>query len=1093
MTAFLCILLISVAGLAAAENEDDKPDKTAMNPGTFAGLKLRGIGPALQSGRIGDIAVHPTDRSVWYVAVASGGVWKTTNAGTTWKPIFDKQGSYSIGCLAMDPVDPRVVWIGTGENNSQRSVGFGDGIYKSLDGGRTWKRKGLENSEHIAKILIDPRNTDVVYVAAQGPLWAPGGERGLFKTTDGGETFAPVLTISENTGVTDAAFDPRDPDIIYAASYQRRRHVWTLIDGGPESALHKSCDGGATWEKIGKGLPGGDLGRIGIAVSLIDPDVVYALVEAAGKDGGFYRSRDGGLNFERRSSYVATSPQYYQEICADPHRFDCVYSLDTSLMFTEDGGKTFKAKSHKAKHVDNHALVFDPIDPDYLLVGCDGGLYESFDCGATWDFKANLPVTQFYRVAVDNDFPFYNVYGGTQDNGTQGGPSRTRLRHGISNREWIITHGGDGFEPQVDPDNPDIVYSQSQHGVLARYDRGTGDRTSIQPQAWEEGEALRWNWDSPLLISPHSSQRLYFAAQKLFRSDDRGDSWTAISGDLSRNLDRNSLEVMGRIFSIDAVAKHWNTSYYGNVVSLSESPCREGLIYAGTDDGLIQATVDGGANWTRLESFPGIPDRTYVADIEASRHAEGTVFAAFNNHKMGDFKPYLLRSTDRGRTWTSMAGDLPERGPVWSIVEDHVDPDLLFAGTEFGLFFTVNGGKQWIRLNGNVPVIPFRDLEIQRRENDLVAATFGRGFYILDDYTPLRFVSEELLEQEAELFPVRKAWMYIPESPLGGRTKGPQGDSFYVAPNPPFGAVFTYYLKEGLKSRKQQRKEAEKKALKDGETIAIPSWDELRREDREEKPTVLLTIRDEEGIVIRRIDGPSGKGFHRVAWDLRHPASTPAVKRDSSSSRGGRRSGSGPMVLPGTYSVCLEKMVDGQSTPLGESRTFEAAPLVSTVLTASDRAALHAFQKKTARLQRAALGVNKAAVEVKDRLAYIKEALRSTPGTHTMLMDRVRSLELRLEQIQIRLTGDAAIRRRKEPTPPAVLSRVQRAVSNQWSSLSGPTQTDRQSFEIASKELEEIVTRLTFLVEHDLAPLEEALEKAGAPWTPGRIPRWKHE
>ncbi|MEE8138363.1 MAG: glycosyl hydrolase, partial [Thermoanaerobaculia bacterium] len=882
-------------------SESESEQKDVLSADTFAGLELRSLGPALTSGRISDIAVDPRNRKIYYVAVASGGVWKTTNAGTTWTPVFDDQGSYSIGSVTVDAGNPLVVWVGTGENNSQRSVGYGDGVYKSVDGGTSWEKVGLEDSQHIGKILIDPRDSDVVYVAAQGPLWGPGGDRGLYRTTDGGASWKKVLEISENTGVSDVVYDPRDPDVLYAAAYQRRRRVWTLIDGGPESAIYKSRDGGESWQKLENGLPKEDMGRIGLAVSPAQPDVVYAIIEAAGDAGGFYRSTDAGANWEKRSDYVSGSGQYYQELVADPVDVDRVYSNDTWMHVTEDGGKTFSKVPEAFKHVDNHALWIDPEDTDYLLAGCDGGVYESFDRGATWHFKANLPVTQFYKITADNDAPFYNVYGGTQDNFTLGGPSRTVSAHGITNGDWYVTLGGDGFQTRVDPENPDILYSQYQYGGLTRYDRRSGELIDIRPQPGAGEPPLRFNWDSAFILSPHSHTRLYFAANRLFRSDDRGDTWRAVSPDLTRQIDRNRLEVMGRVWSVDAVAKNRSTSFYGNIVSLAESPLVEGLIYAGTDDGLVQVTEDGGVNWRKIEHFPGVPERTYVGYLVASQHAADTVYAAFNNHKSADFKPYVLQSADRGRTWSSIAGDLPERGSVYSLAEDHAEPGLLFAGTEFGVFFTLDGGGQWIRLEGGLPTIAVRDLAIQQRENDLVVGTFGRGFYILDDYTPLRGLTREALEEEAQLFPVKKTWMYIPSYPLALRGTSFQGDSFFAAPNPPFGAVFTYYLKEELKSRKKRRQEAEKEKLEKDEPVYYPSWEELRAEDREEEPAILLTVSDAEGNVVRRLTGPTDGGFHRVAWDLRFPPSTPTRLEPFPLDNPFRNPPIGPLVAPGTY------------------------------------------------------------------------------------------------------------------------------------------------------------------------------------------------
>ncbi len=1073
---------------APAAAQDEGP----LSSKTFNGLKLRGIGPAFTSGRIGDIAVHPQNRSIYFVAVASGGVWKTINSGTTWQPVFDQQGSYSIGCVTIDPNNPLVVWVGSGENNSQRSVSYGDGVYKSLDGGKTWKNVGLKNSEHIGKIVIDPRNSNVVYVAAQGPLWNDGGDRGLYKTTDGGQTWNRILHVSDKTGVTDLVYDPRNPDVLIAASYQRRRHVWTLIDGGPESGIYKSTDAGATWRQIKNGLPSEELGRIGLAISPANPNFVYAIIEAANDSSGFFRSVDIGENWEKRSRYLSGSPQYYQEIVCDPKEVGRVYSLDTWMMVTDDGGKTFRQVGEKYKHVDNHALWIDPNDTDYLLPGCDGGVYESFDRGATWHFKANLPVTQFYRVSVDNAFPFYNVYGGTQDNFSLGGPSRNITMHGIANADWFITLGGDGFKTQVDPEDPNIVYSQLQYGVLVRFDKKSGERILIQPQPGKGEEALRWNWDSALIISPHSHTRLYFAANKIFRSDDRGNTWRAASPDLTRRLDRNQLKVMGKIQRIDAVAKNASTSFFGNIISLSESPLQEGLIYAGTDDGLIQVTSDGGATWQKYDKFLGVPEMTYVSCLAASQHDANTVYAAFENHKNGDFKPYLLKSKDRGKTWESIAGNLPERGSVYALVEDHVKSDLLFAGTEFGVFFTVDGGKKWIQLKGGMPIIAVRDLAIQQRENDLAIATFGRGFYILDDYTPLRQITPMLLESEANLFPVKKTWMYIESVPLGLRGKAFQGDSYFTAPNPPFGAVFTFYLKDEMKSRKQKRLEDEKKVEEQGGVPPYPKWDELRAEEREEKPAIILTIKDAEGNVVRRLNGGTSAGMQRVVWDLRFPPSNPA-SLESPPDNPFVDPPVGPMVVPGNYTVTLSKRVDGVETQLGAPQTFEAVPLGIASLPAEDRKGLLAFQRKTARLQRAVLGAGQTASETQKRFDYIEKALQNTPEADPALIAEVRALETRLKDLQTKLSGDRLIQRYNEPTPPAIIDRVQDIVGGHWTSTSVATQTFQDGYQIAADEFSAVLENLRILIEVDLAKLEEKLEQINAPWTPGRVPRWSRE
>ncbi len=1074
------LLLVGAPRAVAQEAEEGAPK---LNSALLRGLELRNLGPAFMSGRVGDLAVDPMKRSTWYLAAASGGVWKTENAGTTWKPIFDAQGSYSIGALALDPNDRFVLWIGTGENNSQRSVGYGDGLYRSVDGGASFTKVGLEQSEHIGKILIDPRDGNVVYVAAQGPLWAPGGDRGLYKTTDGGKTWAKVLDINEHTGVSDVVFDPRDPDVLYASSYQRRRHVWTLINGGPGSGIHKSTDGGRTWKKIQRGLPSVDLGRIGLAVSPTSPDVVYAIVEAADDKGGFFRSADGGEHWSKQSDYVSGSPQYYQEIFADPHKFDRIYSMDTYLMVSEDGGKTFTRLGEEWKHVDNHALHIDPYDADHLIVGSDGGLYETFDRGKSWKYFPNLPLTQFYKVAVDNATPFYNVYGGTQDNATQGGPSRTTNRHGIRNSDWFVTVFGDGFDPAVDPENPNIVYSQWQYGGLVRYDRATGERIDIRPQPEPGGPPLRWNWDSALLISPHNPARLYFAAQILFRSDDRGDTWRAVSPDLTRNMDRNQLPVMGRVWSVDAVAKNNSTSFYGTIVALTESPGVEGLLYAGTDDGLVQVSEDGGATWRRIERVGTAPERTYVNDLEASRHDPNTVYAALNNHKAGDFAPYVLKSTNRGRTWTSISGDLPARGSAYTIAEDHVDPNLLFVGTEFGIFATLNGGTTWIQLKGGMPTISVRDLEIQRRENDLVAASFGRGFFILDDYTLLRTLRDDLLRKDAHIFPVKTALLYVEEAPMAGGEKAYQGAQFYTAPNPEFGATFTYYLREALTTRKAQRQKAERDLAKKNENVFYPSWDALRAEDREESPAVVLTVRDQDGNVVRRIAGKTASGLHRATWDLRYPGFAGG---------GGRGGGIGPLAVPGRYTVSLATVVDGAVTELVAPVPFDVEPLGLGTLAAQDRAAVLAFQRQTGELQRAVMGANRAVSAAMEQVEAMKRVIETTPSLDPAMRQEARALELRLLDARERLNGDPTMPRRSEPGMPGIVDRVQQIVGGHWATTYGPTQTHRRNFEIAAQEFEALLEPLRRLIEVDLVALGQRLEAAGAPWTPGRgVPRWR--
>jgi photosystem II stability/assembly factor-like uncharacterized protein len=1073
------------------KKEDEK--KPGMNADTFAGLKFRSIGPGVESGRVMSIAVNPRKKNEFYVGVASGGVWKTVNDGTTWAPLFDGEGSYSIGWVELDPNDPSVVWVGTGESNSQRSVGYGDGIYRSDDGGKSWKNLGLKKSEHIGRVVIDPRDSKVVYVAAAGPLWGPNGDRGLFKTTDAGKTWKAVLTISENTGVNDVVMDPSNPDILYASAYQRRRHVFTLIDGGPESAIYKSSDAGSTWNKVSSGLPSVDMGRIGLAVSPADPSVIYAAVEAADGKGGIFRSSDKGANWERRNEFDVGA-MYYARIVPDPKNVDRIFVMNVELRESTDGGKTLHKINEINHHGDNHAMWIDPEDTKHWLLGSDGGMYETWDDAKSWQFKANLPTMQFYDLALDNSLPFYNVCGGTQDYFSWCGPTHTRNVSGIVNSDWFVTTGGDGFRSAVDPVDPNTIYSESQYGVLIRHDKPTGQELLLQPKEGKGEPPLRWNWDSPVIISPHSHSRLYFAANKLFRSDDRGDTWKAVSGDLTRQIDRNKLPVMGKVWGPDAVAKNASTSFYGNIVSLSESPKREGLIYVGTDDGLIQITQDGGGSWTKYEKFPGVPDMTYVSRLAASNHEANTVYAAFENHKNEDFKPYLLKSVDNGKTWTSIAGDLPENGPVLAFAEDPVNPNLWFAGTEFGAFFTIDGGTHWVRLKGGLPTIAVRDMLIHPREGDLVIATFGRGFYVLDNIAPLRQVKPEAIERAAAMYPVKDALMYIERHPLGGPHKGYQGDAFFAAENPPYGAVFTAYLKEKIKTKKEKRQEAEKEAAKKNQTLPYPSNDELRSEAEEVKPEVYFMIYDESGVPIRRVEGSTDAGFHRLAWDLRYPASK-VVKPKGEDTEGNFTDSTdeGPLVVAGTYSVRMFQKVGGVVTELSGPQSFKVTTEQSASMTPADRAAQGEFLQKVSRLYRAAYGATRTAEDAQERLKQIHEALRETPAVDKQLGVVADTLDQRNREILRALRGDVEIAKRNEPVPSSIGDRVDTIIEGERFSMQRPTQSDMDSYGIAASEFADQLAKLRTLIDVDLAKLEKDMEAAGAPWTPGRVPGWSEK
>jgi photosystem II stability/assembly factor-like uncharacterized protein len=1051
------------------------------------------------SGRISDIAVNPRDKRIWYVGVAAGGVWKTTNAGTTFTPVFDQQTTYSIANVVIDPHNPNIVWVGTGENNAQRAVSYGDGVYKSVDAGRTWQNTGLRESEHIGKIVIDPRNSDVVYDAAQGPLSTKGVDRGLFKTTDGGRTWKKVLDGGQWAGVSDVVIDPRNPDVLLATTWQRIRRTYGYVAGGPESGLWRSTDGGATWKKSQTGMPNDELGRIGLAMSPANPDVVYAIFEAGGAGGrgagggannrgGFYRSRDGGVSWERMSNY-STIGLYYSELFADPVNVDRVYAVDVRNMVSEDGGRTFRPVGEREKHVDNHVIWIDPADVDHLIIGCDGGLYESHDRGQNYKFFANLPLGQFYRVDADNNAPFYRVYGGTQDNGSVGGLSRTRASSGVSNADWFVTAGGDGFVSKVDPKDPNIVYAESQHGVMQRDNLLTGEAVSIVPQP-EPGEpALRWYWDAPLIVSPHSNTRLYFAAQRLYRSDDRGNSWKTVSPDLSRQIDRNRIRLMDRVWSVDAIAKNTSSSLFGLIVAVSESPIKEGQLWVGTDDGLIQVSEDGGTTWRKMSSFPGVPDTTQVARVTPSSHDANTVYAAFDGHMLGDYKPYLLESTDLGRSWHSIAGNLPAKGTVYAVIDDPKDPNILYVGTEFGLFFTRNRGQQWTRLRGGLPTIQVRDLVVQKPTDDLVVGTFGRGIYILDDLAALRAATPTVLAQDAALLPVRRTPLYMQSNLFAPGSTGWQGGDIFTASNPPFGATFLYTLKSEIRTRRAQRLAAERTTERKGGDVFYPSWDSLRVEDREEPPAILLTVSDAQGNVVRRLTGPTTAGVQRVAWDLRYAGATPqrAIAANDDDDEGGPRNrGAGPFVPPGTYSVALAKRVDGVVTPLGQPQKFEVYNLDGMPTRTQ---AVLAFEQQVLKLQRAVIGANSLVDELSTRVQSLARAVDETPSAGASLATDVRKVESDLRDMREALNGDPTMSRRQEPAPPSLLGRLN-VLTQTTRSLDAPTATQQHQYDIVAGEFAKIDARLHTLVDTELKRVEASAEAAGVPWTSGRLPVW---
>lgn len=1081
--------LLIATMLVTTTSHAQKKEESGITSATVSGLKFRNIGPAWASGRIADFAVNPNNHSEYYVGVASGNVWKTTNSGISWTPVFDDYGSYSIAVVEIDPNNHNVVWVGTGENNHQRALGYGDGVYKSLDGGKSFTNMGLKESRQIGGIVIDPRNSDVVFVACEGSVWGPGGERGLYRTTDGGNTWEKVLNISEHTGVNNVVMDPSNPDILYATSEQRRRHHYGKIGGGPESTVYKSTDNGKTWREIKKGLPSVHIGGMGIAVSPVDPNVVYLIVEAAENKGGFYRSTNKGETWERMSDYNS-SGQYYNEIYCDPKDVNKVFSVETVTKYTLDAGKTWTNLGRKNRHVDDHALWIDPTNTDHILIGGDGGMYETFDMGQHWDFKENQPITQFYRVAVDNSLPFYWVYGGTQDNNSMGGPSANTTYQGVTNDEWIQTLGGDGFWQAIDPTNPNIVYSEYQYGNAYRFDKRTGEKVGIKPRERKGEEAYKWNWDAPMFLSPHHPKRLYMAANKVFKSDDMGNSWEIISGDLTAKKDRDDFPFMDKFWSIDgSVQKHVSTSLWGTIVAMDESRKQEGLLYVGTDDGVISITENGGKNWRQVKtsgkSNPfDVPEYTYISDIQADKHDVNVVYVTFQNIKRDNFKPYVFKSTDKGKTWTSIAGNLPENQSIHSIQQDHIQKDLLFVGTELGIYFSINGGKKWIQLKSGIPTIAIRDIAIQERENDLVLASFGRGFYILDNYAPLRELTDELLKKEAHLFPIKDAKSFVQ---TGGRNN--QGSTYYFAENPKYGATFTFYLKDAPKSAKSERQAKEKKLFEKGEQIPQPTWRELQLEGQEEKAHLIFTIYDADKNPIRTLTKAATKGMNQITWDLRYPSPYPTKTESFDPVKNER---SGWPVMPGMYSVKIELWHNDELKELIPATPFSVVKLFEDELTETERKEVKEFNEAIANMVRVSNGTEQLLKELTTRVETIKQTAYGLNGLKPQLLKDARALSKRLEELNFLMNGVDA-RASWEEIPPAqmpITKRVSEVAYTRYSYSGAVTATEKRSYEIVREEIQPVLNQLQQIIEQDLPKLEQQLDGTAAPWTPGRVPKW---
>ncbi len=896
-TVLAAALLYGAFAMVAYAAPADQPSPTDK----LKNLEFRELGPATMGGRIDDFAVVESNPNIVFVGAASGGVWKTTNNGTTWEPVFDKEGVSSIGDIAIAPSDPSIVWVGTGEPNNRQSSSWGDGAYKSLDGGKTWKKMGLDATRHIGRIVIHPKNPDVVYVAALGRLWGPNPERGVYKSTDGGKTWTQSLKINDDTGVSDIAMDPQSPDTLYAAAYQRRRTPFGFNGGGIGSAIYKTTDGGATWKKLTKGLPyenGGETGRIGLDIYRKDPNIVYALVQH--EKGGTYRSEDKGETWKKMGD-TNPRPSYYSQIRVDPNNDLRIWELGARMYYSEDGGKTFSTQRVKKIHGDFHAMWIDPADSNHVITGSDGGIHWSYDNGRTWDFINTIAIGQFYEVGLDNEKP-YHICGGLQDNGSWCGPIQTLARDGIANEDWRVIHGGDGFYAEIDPLEPWIVYTEAQDGYIDRRDLRTDQQHSVRPEAKAGEPHYRFQWNSPVAVSAHDHKTIYYGGNFLFKSTDRGDTWTRLGADLTTGVDRNKLRIFGKTPDKNTLSRHDGVQDYPTITTLSESPLTPNVLWAGTDDGNLQVTRDGGKTWKNVAArVPGVPQGTYVSRVVASKYAEGTAFVTFDGHRSDDNGIYIFLTTDYGESWKPIRNGIPDSAGSVHVVREHPrSQNLLFAGTEFGLWVSWDRGANWTALKNNFPTVPVDDIEIQARENDLVLATHGRSIWVFDDLTPIEKMDANVAASGLTFFPPRAATTWR----LGNR-RWSAGQKMFAAKNPPYGAILNYYLKEAVPPEPPKTDKDKDAKDKNGESAAEEKTETDAAAKKEGQ--VKISVLDKDGKLMREFDGPGAAGVNRTNWDLRwNPPAEPTEEQKEAIAAGYGFGPRGPLAEPGEYTVKIK-------------------------------------------------------------------------------------------------------------------------------------------------------------------------------------------
>jgi photosystem II stability/assembly factor-like uncharacterized protein len=950
---------------------------------TLAGLRFRNIGPATMSGRIVDLAVVEANTYTFYVASATGGVWKTTDNGITFDPVFAREGTHSVGAIAVHQVDTNLVWVGTGERANRQSSSWGDGVYKSTDGGTTWTNMGLRDSHHIGRIALHPTNPNIVFVAAMGHLWGPNEQRGLYMSADGGANWTRVLEGDDNTGVVDAAIDPSDPNVMYAAKYQRRRRPYGFHGGGPGSGLFKSTDGGRTWRELTNGLPAGDCGRIGISVYRSNPNIVYISLEQGWRynastaygerRAGIYRSEDKGESWMHMSDWNPR-PMYASQPLVDPNDDQRIYMLN-SYSFSDDGGKTFE-RPRQSLHGDDRLVWVDPHDSRHVMKADDGGLGISYDRGLTWLYATNLPVSQFYRVSADMREPYW-VYGGLQDNGSWMGPSATYFSDGIRLEDWFRTGGGDGFVNLVDTTDNATLYTESQYLGLSRIDLQSGARQWIRPDsprgaigarrnwdAWgpglpepELGNAMApANWDGPFIISAHDNNTLYAGTNQLWKSTDRGDSWKSL-GDLTTGVNRRELLIMGQRPHDSTLSLDDGIPYYPTLSVVAESPMRQGLLYIGTDDGNLQVSLDDGANWENAVSrVPGLPTSSWISGLEASRFDEGTVYLVVNNYRNNDLANYLYRSRDYGQTWTSIVGDLPSERVLRTVREDPRNPTVLYVGAELGLFYSNDDGEHWVELKGNMPTMAFNDLMVHPRDNDLILGTHSRGIWILDNANALQELTADVLSSDAHLFSIEPIQM-IRYRGAAGHT----GDMIFRGQNPPAGAIIDYYLK-----------------------------------DRPNAAEVTLTVYDQSRKEVNRLRTSNRVGVNRVVWNLHH--ANIGLPGDD----GVNRAPAGPWVMPGEYSVVLQ--VGDQR--LAQRVTVEQDPRID--ISAADHRVWHQAVTSLSETLRLFLITADTVTKIKEALDGATEQLRASQASEIAELEEIFPLVTELQSRLSRLYGQVS-------------------------------------------------------------------------------------